>query len=66
MCIAPGMTSVGMIPSICVPLVSSMFEEIVSIVPQAQKQEVDVDCGASSIAMATSLLHGFSSGPYIQ
>ena len=49
-------------------LVRSMFKENVnaSIVPQAQKQEGDVDCGLFSIAIATSLLHGLSPGPYKQ
>ena len=46
----------------------SMFKENVnvSIVPQVQKQEGDVDCGLFSIAIATSLLHGLSPGPYKQ
>ena len=49
-------------------LASSIFEENVnvSIVPQVQKQEGDVNCGAFSIAIATSLLYGLSPGPYEQ
>ena len=42
-----------------------MFKEnvMVSIVPQVQKQEGDVDCGLFNIATATSVLHGLSPGP---
>ena len=49
-------------------LLSSIFEENinVSIVPQVQKQQGDVDCGVFSIAIATSLLHDLAPGPYKQ
>ena len=47
-------------------LVSSVFEENinVSIVPQVQKQQGDVDCGVFNIAIANLLLHDLSPGPY--
>ena len=49
-------------------LLNSMFEESinVSMVPQIQKQKGDVDCGIFSAAIATSLLHDLSPGPYQQ
>ena len=49
-------------------LLNSMFEENinVSMVPQVQKQQGDVDCGVFSTAIATSLLHDLSPGPYKQ
>ena len=54
------------IDSSTMTLLSSMFEEHVnvSIVPQVQKQQGDVDCGVFSIAIAISLLHDLSPGPY--
>ena len=54
------------IDSFTMALLSSMFEENVnvSIVPQVLKQQEDVDCGVFSIAIATSLLHDLSPGPY--
>ena len=56
------------IDSSTMALLSSMFEENinVSIVPQVQKQQGDMDCGVFSIAIATSLLHDLSPGPYKQ
>ena len=49
-------------------LLNSMFEEKinVSMVPQVQKQQGDVDCGVFCAAIATSLLHDLSPGPYKQ
>lgn len=49
-------------------LLNSMFEEKINVimVPQVQKQQGDVDCGVFSAAIATSLLHGLSPGPYKQ
>ena len=54
------------IDSSTMALLSSMFEENVnvSIVPQVQKQQGDVDCGIFIIAIATSLLHDLSPGSY--
>ena len=48
-------------------LLNSMFEGdfTVTIVP-LQKQQGGSDCGVFSIAIATSLLHGHSPGPYKQ
>ena len=47
-------------------LLNSMFEEdlTVTLAPQLQKQQGDVVCGVFSIAVATSLLHGHTPGPY--
>ena len=56
------------IDSSTMALLNSMFEENinVSMVPRLQKQKGDVDCGIFSTAIATSLLHGLSPGPYKQ
>ena len=56
------------IDSSTMALLSSMFEENinVSIVPQVQKQQGDVDCGVFSFAIATLLLHDLSPGSYKQ
>ena len=50
------------IDSFTMALLNSMFEENinVSMVPQLQNK----DCGIFSTAIATSLLHGLSPGPY--
>jgi len=49
-------------------LFNSMFEEDVtfSIVKEMEKQQGDIDCGAFSIAIATSLLHGLTPLQYNQ
>ena len=48
-------------------LIQSMFTENITVtVAQVQKQHGDVDCGVFSVAIATSLLHGLSPGPYVQ
>ena len=56
------------IDSSTMALLNSMFEESinVSMVPQIQKQKGDLDCGIFSAAIATSLLHDLSTGPYQQ
>ena len=47
-------------------LIQSTFKEDITHVAVAkiQKQHGDVDCGVFSVAIATSLLHGLSPGPY--
>lgn len=48
-------------------LIRSMFKEDITVaVAKTQKQHGDVDCGVFSVAIATSLLHGLSPGPYVQ
>ena len=60
--------SLSMYDTVYDDMLSSMFEENinVSIVPQVQKQQGDMDCGIFSIAIATLLLHDLSPGPYKQ
>jgi len=44
-----------------------MFKEDITVAgTKIQKQHGDVDCRVFSVAIATSLQHGLSSGPYVQ
>ena len=48
-------------------LLTLMFEEDINVsLVQPQSQKGDVDCGVFSAAIATSLLHDLSPGPYNQ